>query len=83
MVPYPLEQLYKMTYDIGFTVYIGIYCAQELAIVITFTMYVLNLCHAIFLLYGLNVAFAFIDVLCIKCFHLTVIVDSVCVEALL
>ena len=75
MVPYPLEQLCKMTYDIGFTVYIGIYHVQELAMVITFTMYVLNVCRAICLLYGLNVAFSFIDGLCIKCFHLTIIVD--------
>ena len=45
-------------------------------------MYVLNLCLAICLLYGLIVAFSFIDGLCIKCFHLTVIVDIFWVEAL-
>ena len=43
----------------------------------------MNSYYAIFLLYGLNVAFAFIGVLCIKCFHLTVIVDSIWVEAFL
>ena len=47
-----------------------------------YTVDVMNSCHAICLLYGLNVAFSFIDGLCIKCFYLAVIVDNVWIEAM-
>ena len=56
---------------------------DENEMVFIFTMYVLNLCCAISLLMWLYVVFAFIDGLCIKCFYLAVIVDSVWVEAML
>ena len=41
-----------------------------MAMVITFTVYVLKLCRTIGFLLCLYVAFTFIDGLCIKCFYL-------------